>query len=75
MAADDVSLAGSLAEADAEQRRLRPELDVGIGGSRNPGKLKCLHAHVAYLQLRYLTRPQAATGRQAGQDQGCHWSA
>jgi uncharacterized protein len=58
IAAEDASLARSLAEADAEQRRLRPELDVGIGGSRNPGKLKCLHAHGAFA----LARPGYALG-------------
>jgi uncharacterized protein len=50
-----------LEHATAEQRRIRTalaagrtgaddgaSLDSGIGGSRNPGRLKCLHAHVAY---------------------------
>jgi hypothetical protein len=48
-AADDPELAASLARAHAEQRALRPELDLGVGGAR-PGAqgLKCLHAHVAY---------------------------
>ncbi|HZP74092.1 MAG TPA: DUF501 domain-containing protein [Gaiellaceae bacterium] len=41
-------LAASLAEAQAGQRRLRPELDAGIGGSTRDGSLKCLHAHAAY---------------------------
>jgi hypothetical protein len=47
-AANDERLAASLAHADAEQRRIRPELDVGIGGTRNPAHLKCLHAHAAF---------------------------
>jgi hypothetical protein len=52
-AADEPELEASLAAAQAEQRRLRPELDLGIGGSR-PGAsgLKCLHAHVAFALAR-----------------------
>ena len=50
---DDEQLAASLARANAEQRELRPELDVGIGGARaNAGGVKCLHAHVAYALAR-----------------------
>jgi len=47
--AEDPELAASLERANDEQRTLRPELDLGIGGAR-PGAagLKCLHAHVAY---------------------------
>ena len=54
-------LTGDLAEATALQRRIRHDLaggragadhgaslDWGIGGSRNPEQLKCLHAHVAF---------------------------
>jgi uncharacterized protein len=50
-----------LAEATAAQRRIRHELagarrgaddgaslDWGIGGSRRPDQLKCMHAHVAF---------------------------
>ena len=57
----DPELAADLERATAEQRRLRRELaagrtgrdggsslDLGIGGSANPRRLKCLHAHVAY---------------------------
>jgi hypothetical protein len=51
-AADDPALARSLAKADAEQRRLRPELPVGIAGSRDPSNLKCLHAHAAFALAR-----------------------
>lgn len=51
-AAEDEVLAASLARADAEQRRLRPELDAGIGGSTRGGSLKCLHAHAAYALAR-----------------------
>src|SRR5262249_59173480 len=43
------ALATSLADADALQRRLRPELDAGVAGARRgTGSLKCLHAHVAF---------------------------
>ena len=46
-------LAASLAAADADQRRLRPELVAGIGGARSEaGSLKCLHAHVAFALAR-----------------------
>ncbi len=64
-AAGDPELAASLERATAEQRELRrtlagaraagvePDvLDLGIGGSRNPGALKCLHAHVAFALAR-----------------------
>jgi hypothetical protein len=59
-AASDPELAASLERADAEQRRLRPELDVGIAGARNPAQLKCLHAHVAFA----LARPGYELGEQ-----------
>ena len=51
-AASDPALGRSLREADAEQRRLRPELDVGIAGTRNRESLKCLHAHAAFALAR-----------------------
>ncbi|HYY33914.1 MAG TPA: DUF501 domain-containing protein [Gaiellaceae bacterium] len=51
-AAEDSSLRRSLQQADAEQRRLRPELPVGIAGTRRPGNLKCLHAHAAFALAR-----------------------
>jgi hypothetical protein len=51
-AAASPQLADSLARADAEQQRLRPELPGGIAGSRRPGSLKCLHAHVAFALAR-----------------------
>jgi uncharacterized protein len=47
-ARDDDELGRSLADAQAAQRRLRPELDAGIGGSTRDGSLKCLHAHAAF---------------------------
>jgi uncharacterized protein len=51
-ARDDPELAASLSAAQAEQRRLRPELDAGIGGSTREGSLKCLHAHAAFALAR-----------------------
>jgi uncharacterized protein len=57
-AAEDDELARSLRDADAEQRRLRPELDAGIGGSTRSGSLKCLHAHAAFA----LAQPGYALG-------------
>ena len=59
------ALAESLDRATAEQRRVRAELaagapgpdggaslELGIGGSRNPEQLKCLHAHAAFALAR-----------------------
>jgi hypothetical protein len=51
-AVEDPELRTSLARADREQRELRPELDVGIAGTRSPEKLKCLHAHAAFALAR-----------------------
>ena len=52
-AADDPELSRSLERANDEQRALRPELDLGIGGARRrAGSLKCLHAHVAFALAR-----------------------
>jgi hypothetical protein len=51
-AAEDPELAASLARADAEQRALRPELDLGIAGTKTAGPLKCLHAHAAFALAR-----------------------
>jgi hypothetical protein len=57
----DPVLAADLERATGEQRRIRHELaggrtgrdagaslDLGIAGSANPRRLKCLHAHAAY---------------------------
>src|SRR5262245_41221857 len=65
VARDDDVLGASLARATVEQRRLRrgladgelgvdggASLDLGIGGSRSPERLKCLHAHVAFALAR-----------------------
>jgi hypothetical protein len=51
-AVEDDELGHSLADAQAEQRRLRPEIDAGIGGSTRTGSLKCLHAHAAFALAR-----------------------
>jgi len=61
----DPALAESLEHATEEQRGVRKKLAgaetgrddgdslaLGIGGSRNPGQLKCLHAHVAFALAR-----------------------
>ncbi len=48
----DAALQRSLDAAQAEQRRIRPELDAGIGGSTRAGSLKCLHAHAAFALAR-----------------------
>ena len=57
----DAGLRADLDRATEEQRRLRRELaggragrdggsslELGIAGSANPGRLKCLHAHAAF---------------------------
>jgi hypothetical protein len=59
--AEDPKLAADLERATVQQRRIRHELaagrvgedrgsslELGIGGSANPHRLKCLHAHAAY---------------------------
>jgi hypothetical protein len=52
-AAEDSGLGASLERAHAEQRELRSELDLGVGGARpGAGSLKCLHAHVAFALAR-----------------------
>lgn len=68
-AAADPALAASLARADREQRQLRPELDVGIGGTRAPGRLKCLHAHAAFA----LARPGYELGERILDEAGDRW--
>jgi hypothetical protein len=68
-AAADPELGESLARADRDQRELRPELDVGIGGTRSPGKLKCLHAHAAFA----LARPGYELGEQIVAEAGERW--
>lgn len=61
----DPELRESLARATEEQRAIRAalagerrgrddgaSLELGIGGSRTPGHLKCLHAHAAFALAR-----------------------
>ena len=60
----DDALRSDLERASDEQRAIRRELadgegpdggaalELGIGGSRNPEALKCLHAHVAFALAR-----------------------
>jgi uncharacterized protein len=70
-AAADDELRASLEQATAEQRAIRRELaggstgadrgasiELGIGGSAAPERLKCLHAHAAF----GLARPGYALG-------------
>ena len=68
-AARDPELAASLARADAEQRAVRPELDVGIAGTRELGPLKCLHAHAAFA----LARPGYELGDRILDEAGETW--
>jgi hypothetical protein len=52
-AAENPELHASLERANDEQRSIRPELDLGIGGARaGAGSLKCLHAHAAFALAR-----------------------
>jgi hypothetical protein len=65
----DPELRASLAAAHAEQRSLRPELPVGIGGASRDGSLKCLHAHAAFA----LARPGYALGDRILADAAPMW--
>jgi uncharacterized protein len=52
-AKESPELRASLEAAHEEQRRLRPELELGVAGARpGAGGLKCLHAHVAFALAR-----------------------
>ena len=83
-AADDPALAASLERATEEQRRVRraltrntqppdggESLELGIGGSRNPRQLKCLHAHVAFA----LARPGYELGERIAAELDPLWPA
>jgi uncharacterized protein len=71
-AADDARLGASLEQAHADQRELRPELDLGVGGARaGAGSLKCLHAHVAFA----LARPGYELGEQIAAELDPLWPA
>ncbi len=69
--ARSAALRADLERATERQQRIRralagaslgmdagASLETGIGGSRNPGRLKCLHAHVAFA----LAQPGYALG-------------
>jgi hypothetical protein len=68
-AATDEALRASLEQANEEQRRLRPELAVGIAGASRTGSLKCLHAHAAF----GLARPPYDLGDRILADVGELW--
>jgi hypothetical protein len=68
-AAVDSELRASLEQAQLEQRRLRPELAAGIGGSTRDGSLKCLHAHAAFA----LARPGYVLGERIVAQVGVLW--
>jgi len=83
-AAEDPELVESLAQATAEQRAIRTalaghavgsdggaSLGLGIGGSRRPERLKCLHAHVAFA----LARPGYVLGERIVAELGATWPA
>jgi uncharacterized protein len=65
LSATDEALSASLERATADQRAVRRELaagrvgreggtslDLGIGGTSRPERLKCLHAHAAFALAR-----------------------
>ena len=68
-AREDAVLAESLARADSEQRRMRPELPVGIAGTKERENLKCLHAHAAFA----LARPGYELGERVLDEAGERW--
>jgi hypothetical protein len=77
-AAEDATLAASLARADEEQRTLRrglaggaegPGLELGVGGASRSGSLKCLHAHAAFA----LARPGYELGERILAELGPLW--
>ena len=83
-ASEDPVLLESLRRGNEDQRRVRRELaagmelvdggaslDLGIGGSRSPASLKCLHAHVAFA----LARPGYVLGERILDEVGEPWPA
>jgi uncharacterized protein len=83
-AARDEELRTSLDEATTEQRAIRRELaagrtgadegaslELGIGGSATPSRLKCLHAHAAFA----LARPGYALGERILAEVEPRWPA
>jgi uncharacterized protein len=84
LAATDPRLRASLEAATAEQRQLRlrlaqgvhgadggASLELGIGGTARPERLKCLHAHAAWA----LARPGYILGDEILADLGDLWPA
>ena len=84
LVATEPDLRESLDRATEEQRALRrrlaagrvgddggASLELGIGGSRNPPQLKCLHAHVAFA----LARPGYELGDRMLAEVGEPWPA
>ena len=82
LASADSELRESLAQASDEQRRIRRRLAAGatgrdggaslahgIGGTRAPERLKCLHAHVAFA----LARPGYTLGERIVAELGPLW--
>ncbi len=83
-AEEDPELEASLLAATEEQRAVRRELaddrhgrdggaslELGIGGSGNPARLKCLHAHAAYA----LARPGYVLGERILAEVDPRWPA
>jgi hypothetical protein len=81
-AREDPDLADDLDRATERQRALRralsggkrgrdggTSLELGIGGSRNPMRLKCLHAHVAFA----LAHPDYELGNRVLAELGPLW--
>jgi hypothetical protein len=82
LAETDEVLSASLAAATEDQRALRHELagdrvgkengaslDLGIGGTARPERLKCLHAHVAFA----LARPGYELGERIRSEVAPEW--
>jgi hypothetical protein len=79
LVADESALRESLERATDRQRQLRRELaggsghgdvlELGIGGARNPLRLKCLHAHVAFA----LAQPGYELGERIVAELGSLW--
>jgi uncharacterized protein len=69
-ATDDPALAASLESAHAEQRALRPDPPLGVGGAGPEARsLKCLHAHAAFA----LARPGYELGERILEELGPLW--
>jgi hypothetical protein len=64
-----VATMDKIARAVEPSLAYRPELDVGIGGTRDPRALKCLHAHAAFA----LARPGYELGERVLAEAGDPW--